>query len=132
LVLRSLEAGNRASFSTGLIGRRTSSPLQFGQRPPKFRSAHSLQNVHSNVQIMASSEEGGRSRSQHSQLGLISNMPCSPVLGRHCANPQPSVQRELTGRFVTEADPAGFLNLRALCREPFKATTVHVMFMFRV
>src|SRR3984957_19278607 len=65
--LRSVEAGNFASFSAGRIGRRSNSPPQFGQRPCNVVSAQLRQNVHSNEQIIASVECGGRSRSQHSQ-----------------------------------------------------------------
>jgi len=74
LKIRCVAAGWRSSRSLGLIGRRTSSPLQLGQCPPSTPSAQSRQNVHSNEQIRASSEPGGKSRSQHSQLGLNSSM----------------------------------------------------------
>ena len=68
---RTAEAGFFASFAAGRIGRRTSSPPQFGQME-FIRSAHGAQKVHSKVQIIASRESGGRSRSQHSQLGRSS------------------------------------------------------------
>jgi hypothetical protein len=58
------------SFPAGRIGRLTSSPPQLGQTPCSVPSAHDRQNVHSNEQITASRESGGRSRSQHSQFGL--------------------------------------------------------------
>jgi hypothetical protein len=46
-----------------------------GQRPPARRAvAQSAQNVHSKVQIRASAASGGRSLSQHSQLGLSFNI----------------------------------------------------------
>jgi len=54
LTLRVVEAGKRASRSAGRIGRRTSSPPQFGQRPASTPSAHAAQNVHSKLQIRAS------------------------------------------------------------------------------
>ncbi|ASY57543.1 hypothetical protein SS05631_c26140 [Sinorhizobium sp. CCBAU 05631] len=66
---RWVEAGHFLSIAVGRIGRRTSSPLQFGQIPPSFPSAQSAQKVHSKVQIIASRLSGGRSRSQHSQFG---------------------------------------------------------------
>jgi hypothetical protein len=66
---RSLEAGNRASLAAGRRGRAPSSPPQFGHTPASTPSAHDAQNVHSNEQIRASAEPGGRSRSQHSQFG---------------------------------------------------------------
>ena len=75
--LRSVEAGNFASLSAGRIGRRTSSPPQFGQRPFSTPSAQALQNVHSNEHIIASRDSGGRSRSQHSQFGRSASMSAS-------------------------------------------------------
>jgi hypothetical protein len=72
--MRRVDAGWRSSRSLGRIGRRTSSPVQLGQRPPSTLSAHSRQNVHSYEQIRASGESGGKSRSQHSQLGLNSSI----------------------------------------------------------
>src|SRR3954471_11121614 len=71
---RLVEAGYLMSFSAGRIGRRENSPPQFGQAPPNAPFAQSVQNVHSNVQIMASREAGGRSLPQHSQLGRSSSM----------------------------------------------------------
>jgi hypothetical protein len=72
--MRRVDAGWRSSRSLGRIGRRTSSPVQLGQRRPSTPSAHSRQNVHSYEQIRASGESGGKSRSQHSQLGLNSSI----------------------------------------------------------
>ena len=77
LKTRWLDGGYFANFSAGRIGRRTNSPRQFGQRPFNIPSTQSVQNVHSNEQIMASRESGGRSRSQHSQLGLSASMVAS-------------------------------------------------------
>jgi hypothetical protein len=42
--------------------------------PAEPVSTQSRQNVHSNVQIIASAASGGRSLSQHSQLGRSSSM----------------------------------------------------------
>jgi len=56
-----MEAGRR--------GLGTSSPPQLGQWPDSTVAEQSRQNVHSNEQITASVESGGRSRSQHSQFG---------------------------------------------------------------
>lgn len=67
---RSVDAGYRARRSAGRIGRRTSSPPQFGQCPASRPSAQTRQKVHSNEQIIASADAGGNSRPQHSQLGL--------------------------------------------------------------
>src|SRR5258708_6314809 len=69
-----VEGGNFASFEAGRTGRSEKLPPQFGQRPPSFPFTQSRQNVHSNVQIMASVAAGGRSLSQHSQLGRSSSM----------------------------------------------------------
>ena len=89
LTTRCVEAGWRSSRSAGRIGRRTSSPPQFGQRPPSTPSAQSRQNVHSYEQIRASTESGGRSRSQHSQFGRSSSMSRDPfpLASECCARP---------------------------------------------
>ena len=58
----------------GRIGLETKFPPQFGQIPLRISLEHFEQNVHSKVQIIASSEEGGRSLSQHSQFGLNSSI----------------------------------------------------------
>ena len=78
--MRLLVAGYAVSLSIGRRGLGSSSPPQFGHAPCKTPSAQALQNVHSNEQIRASAESGGKSALQHSQLGLS----CSIVLPRHC------------------------------------------------
>jgi hypothetical protein len=65
----SVEAGLLSSFSAGRRGRATSSPPQLGHRPASTPSAQDAQKVHSNEQILAAAESGGRSVLQHSQLG---------------------------------------------------------------
>jgi len=67
-------AGYWRRASTERKGLRTNSPPQFGHLPCKRAVAHEQQNVHSNEQIIASRELGGRSRSQHSQFGFMSSM----------------------------------------------------------
>src|SRR5262245_8757102 len=57
----------------GRTGRGWKPPPQFGQTLDSRRSTQSAQNVHSKVQIRASTESGGRSRSQLSQFGLSSS-----------------------------------------------------------
>ena len=52
-------------------GRGTSSPPQFGQRPP-MASAHRAQNVHSKLQIRASGAAGGSGAAHFSQVGFSS------------------------------------------------------------
>ena len=74
---RFVEAGYLASFSAGRMGRRTSSPPQLGHLKWSFESAQLAQNVHSNVQMKACLESGGRSASQQSQPGLSSSIDLS-------------------------------------------------------
>src|SRR5712691_9748587 len=82
---RSVDAGYLASMGAGRIGRRSISPPQFWHRPPGRRlAAQAVQKVHSNEQIRAFAASGGRSRSQHSQLGLrfsIADLRYLPRLG---------------------------------------------------
>jgi hypothetical protein len=70
---RTVEAGSLTSFAAGLTGRRSNPPPQFGHTPPSRSSTQSAQNVHSYVQIRASGDSGGRSRSQHSHEGRSSS-----------------------------------------------------------
>jgi hypothetical protein len=72
--MRRVDGGFFASFTVGRIGRGAKFPPQFGQTPLSLFSTQSRQNVHSNVQIIASVADGGRSLSQHSQLGRNSSM----------------------------------------------------------
>ena len=69
LTTRSVEAGFAASLDAGRRGRGSSSPPQLGQVPFSVTSAQVAQKVHSNEQMRASVESGGRGLSQHSQLG---------------------------------------------------------------
>jgi hypothetical protein len=85
LNVRSLVAGYRRRASTGRTGLRTNSPPQFGHLPFRRVSTHVEQNVHSNEQIMAASELGGRSQLQHSQFGFMSSMA---VQRRLCSDPR--------------------------------------------
>ena len=73
LKMRRVDGGFFASFESGRIGRCTKLPPQFGRRPPSLLSAQSRQKVHSNEQITASAA-GGKSLSQHSQLGRSSSI----------------------------------------------------------
>ena len=66
---RSVVAGYFASLSAGRRGLVNNSPPQFGQVFLRSVSAQTRQNVHSNEQMSASADSGGRSRLQHSQLG---------------------------------------------------------------
>lgn len=61
-------------FFAGRTGLGTNPPPQFGQTLPKTSSAHVAQNVHSKLQIRASSEAGGKDLLQCSQDGLSSSM----------------------------------------------------------
>jgi hypothetical protein len=69
LKIRSVEGGYLPSLDSGLMGRRTNSPPQFGQTPASLEVAHSSQNVHSKEQMRAFLAPGGRSRLQHSHAG---------------------------------------------------------------
>jgi hypothetical protein len=74
LKMRRVEGGFFVSFAAGRTGRGAKFPPQLGQTPPSIVSTQSRQNVHSNVQIIASAADGGRSLSQHSQLGRNSSI----------------------------------------------------------
>jgi hypothetical protein len=76
--VRVLAGGLLASLLAGRRGRATSSPPQFGHLPARTVSAHVAQKVHSNEQIRASVESGGRSLLQHSQPGLSSSISMLP------------------------------------------------------
>jgi hypothetical protein len=69
LNVRCVDGGLRTSFAAGRIGRGEKLPPQFGQTSLSLFSTQSRQNVHSYVQIIASAAAGGKSLSQHSQLG---------------------------------------------------------------
>jgi len=69
LWIRSVDAGELASLLAGRRGRGSNSPPQLGQVPPGSAAAQVAQNVHSNEQIRAWVESGGRSLLQHSHPG---------------------------------------------------------------
>jgi hypothetical protein len=80
--MRVVDAGFFANLLAGRCGRGTKSPPQFGQMPPSFVSTQLAQKVHSNVQIIASSDVGGKFLLQHSQFGRNSSIISSkPVFG---------------------------------------------------
>lgn len=72
------EAGFLINDSAERIGRDTKLPprliYMMEQQPFSFSSTQLLQKVNSKEQIIASSESGGRSLSQHSQFGLSPNI----------------------------------------------------------
>lgn len=72
--MRLVEAGNFSNTAAGLIGLGTKLPPQLGHTSFSFFFAQVEQKVHSNVQITASWLSGGKSLSQHSQLGLSSSI----------------------------------------------------------
>ena len=78
---RTPDGGLFASLLVGLRGRTINSPPQLGQSPPNFCSVQVAQKVHSNEQIRACAESGGRSQSQHSQFGRNSSMSTSLMAG---------------------------------------------------
>ena len=57
--MRSVDAGKVGSFASARRGRLTNSPPQFGQMPWSTLSTQLAQNVHSNVQILASATPAG-------------------------------------------------------------------------
>jgi hypothetical protein len=69
-----VDAGLFSSLLAGRCGRSTKSPPQFGQTPLSMVFTHDAQKVHSNVQIIASSDSGGKSLLQHSQFGRNSSI----------------------------------------------------------
>lgn len=75
--MRFVEGGLLASLLVGRRGRATNSPPQLGHLPSRRVLAHDAQKVHSNEQMRASAESGGKSLSQHSQLGLSSSISFS-------------------------------------------------------
>jgi len=72
--IRFVEAGFFFNAAKGRIGRLTKLPPQLGHLLFKTPSTQLVQKVHSNVQIWASVDSGGKSLSQHSQFGLNSNI----------------------------------------------------------
>ena len=72
--IRFVDAGLFLNAAIGLIGRLTKLPPQLGHWLFKTPSTQLVQNVHSKVHICASVDSGGKSLSQHSQLGLNSNI----------------------------------------------------------
>jgi hypothetical protein len=73
--MRCCDGGLRSSRQAGRIGRGHKLPPQLGHMPDKCPSTQRRQKVHSYVQIIACIDAGGRSTSQHSQLGRSSSTP---------------------------------------------------------
>jgi len=71
---RLVDGGLFFNAAIGLIGLVTKLPPQLGHLLFKTPSTQLVQKVHSKVQIRASVDSGGKSLSQHSQLGLNSNI----------------------------------------------------------
>jgi hypothetical protein len=93
LNIRCVDGGFFANSQAGRTGRGVKLPPQFGQTPLSLLSTQSRQNVHSNVQIIASVADGGKSLSQHSQLGRSSSI-CHLSFGRPFSNyPKPRLGR---------------------------------------
>jgi predicted dehydrogenase len=80
------------------MGLATKPPPQLGHVLLSLLSTHDLQNVHSKLQINASDESGGRSLSQHSQLGRSSSIIQSYTIKMHSTekekDPQSTVRLE--------------------------------------
>src|SRR5690349_16060598 len=64
-------------FREGRIGRGVKPPPQLGQTSARTSSTHEVQKVHSNEQMRASGESGGRGLLQFSQVGRSSSMVAS-------------------------------------------------------
>jgi hypothetical protein len=83
---RVLEGGRLATQSpgrhsvAGRIGRGTKPPPQLGQTLYSLVSTQSAQKVHSNEQMRARVDRGGKSRSQYSQLGRSSKAMASSLI----------------------------------------------------
>jgi hypothetical protein len=86
---RADDGGFASSFDAGRRGRGSNSPPQFGHTPFRRRSAQVAQNVHSNEQIRASGDSGGKSASQHSQDGRISSMALRTAESKHTVSLAP-------------------------------------------
>ena len=71
---RFVEAGYFSTNSADRRGRAINSPPQFGHRSASTWVVQYAQNVHSKEQMRATTESGGRSALQHSQLGLSSSI----------------------------------------------------------
>ncbi len=71
---RVVDAGCFLRCAAGRMGRSEKLPPQLGHTPFNTPSTHALQKVHSNVQIMALADSGGKSVSQHSQFGRSSSI----------------------------------------------------------
>ena len=87
LCTRTVDGGLAASFDAGRRGRGNNSPPQFGHAPFRRRSAQVAQNVHSNEQIRANGDSGGKSASQHSQDGRMSSMTLWTAISKRCVKP---------------------------------------------
>jgi hypothetical protein len=61
------------------MGRALKLPPQLGHIPFNTSRAHSIQNVHSKVQMTASGDSGGSAFPQHSQKGRSSSMARTEV-----------------------------------------------------
>jgi hypothetical protein len=72
--MRRVDGGLFASFPAGRTGRGAKLPPQFGHTPLRRFSTQSRQKVHGKVQIIALVADGGKSTSQHSQLGRSSSI----------------------------------------------------------
>jgi hypothetical protein len=68
----------------GRTGRGQNPPPQFGHTLPSTPSTHATQNVHSKVQMRASSASGGKGLLQFSQVGRSSSMRAVYATQRWC------------------------------------------------
>ena len=80
LMIGTEDAGCRVRATFGRMGRATKFPPQLGQTWCKRSFTQDVQNVHSNVQIMASKLSGGRDFAQCSQQGRSSSITADYLL----------------------------------------------------
>jgi hypothetical protein len=82
--MRRVDGGYFASFPGGRTGRGAKLPPQLGHTPLSRFSTQPRQKVHSKVQIIALVADGGKSMSQHSQLGRSSSIHACLSFERFC------------------------------------------------
>src|SRR4029077_14439737 len=102
----------------GRTGREQKPPPQFGQTFSRTLSTQVRQKVHSNVQIIASVQSGGKSLLQFSHVGLSSSIVVFSRLARNRVVGAGAAIRPEGPCFATTAGP---VSLRILWRHPFKS-----------
>lgn len=105
---RLVDAGYLASKCAGRTGRGLKLPPQLGQMWLSRSSTQLAQKVHSKVQINASVESGGKSLSQHSQLGRSSSIVLTTcAIGPTPRGAQTLIRRRRGEQFLAPAMTTG-------------------------